>query len=191
MCVTAFCRRWLVPLWAGPSPPRTQSPFSPSTCCPDSLTWVLPVTNSTHLSFIIQETPNCSLLLCCTLLLQVEEFISRPGPSLFFNTQMHEQAAHTFPNISPLMQRAVTFPHNLGGWSCFLGIPRTQLSSAPCDCEGWRWRELTLWAQKRGAVSGLVCEAWRLVHRGIGLYVLILSGYLMNEVIFPAWINVL
>lgn len=35
--------------------------------------------------------------------------------SVFFNTQMHEPAAYTFPNISPLMQRAVTFPHNPGG----------------------------------------------------------------------------
>lgn len=34
--------------------------------------------------------------------------------SVFFNTQMHEPAAYTFPNISPLMQRAVTFPHNPG-----------------------------------------------------------------------------
>ena len=40
MCATAFCRRWLVPRWAGPSPPRTPSPSSPSTCCLDSLTWV-------------------------------------------------------------------------------------------------------------------------------------------------------
>lgn len=34
--------------------------------------------------------------------------------SVFFNTQMHKPAADTFPNISPLMQRAVTFPHNPG-----------------------------------------------------------------------------
>lgn len=55
----------------------------------------------------------------CSLLLRVGEFVS-PKPSshakLFFSTQMHERAAHTFPNISRLMlHRAVTFPHNLGG----------------------------------------------------------------------------
>ena len=57
---------------------------------------------------------------------------------LFFNTQMHERAAYTFPNISPLMQRAVTFPNNLGGGADSL-IFLTQLFlalSAPLFVKG-------------------------------------------------------
>lgn len=56
-----------------------------------------------------------SINLSQRFLLRVEEFVSCACVELLFNTQMCECAAYTFPNISPLMQGAVTFPNNMGG----------------------------------------------------------------------------
>lgn len=185
MCVTAFCRRWLVPRWAGPRPPRTPSPSSPSTCCLDSQTWVLSVTSvviltvpSCHFSF--KEKANWKTPVAPFITLQVEEFLSWRKSAcveLFSSTQMHERAAHTFPNISPLMQRAMTFstqPGGQGGWGWWGADALVFLAhvSAPGACEGWRWRERAAAKckpQKRVNVSGRA-EGWRLVYAGTSWY---------------------
>lgn len=56
----------------------------------------------------------------------MEESACQPV-QLFFNTQMYETLCLHL--ISPLMQRAVTFPHKAGGWNRFLGIPHAELLS--------------------------------------------------------------
>lgn len=137
--------------------------------------------------------PNCALLplflqrksklktpVAPFITLQVEEFVSWRKSAcveLFSSTQMHERAAHTFPNISPLMQRAMTFstqPGGQGGWGWWGADALVFLAhvSAPGACEGWRWRERAAAKckpQKRVNVSGRA-EGWRLVYAGTSWY---------------------
>lgn len=105
---------------------------------------------------------------------------------------MHERAAHTFPNISPLMQRAVTFSTQPGGVELIPWYSSRTASVWSAVCEGWRWRELTLAkseSQMRVDVSGRA-DVWRVVYRGIVLYALIFfPGFMVYEIGFPAWIN--
>lgn len=62
MCATAFWRRYLVPRWAGPRPPLTRNPSSPSTCCLDSLMWVLSVIMVVMANHSLTNLPNVLII---------------------------------------------------------------------------------------------------------------------------------
>ncbi len=127
MCATALCRRWPGPRWAGPRPPQTRSPSSPSTCCLDSLTWVLSVT-----AVVVATTlPDCTTYRAA-FLLQVEEFISRnslPAWSYFFQ---YTDAWASCPHLSKYTTsdaESCDISTQPGGWSSL--VFHTQLFLKP------------------------------------------------------------
>lgn len=111
---------------------------------------------------------------------------------VIFNTQIYERAAYTFPNISPLMQRAVTFLHNLGGTGeliSWYSSHRVFLRAAcPCVCEGWRWRALK--SKPRGELmcqAGLRADVW---FTRESYYMSLYTGCSDVWIIFPRLISV-
>lgn len=106
---------------------------------------------------------------------------NRSRATLSPNTQVCACATYTFPNILPLIQRAVTFLHSLLGWNWYLDIPHADLfleQSVPV-CEGWRWRELKLGESK----------PWGELMRQAGLADVFVLYVLIYWLLY--WINVL